>query len=102
MQNVNDVIVRDFDLALGSEPTEKEMLDMLTTRVTEMLEGDVDLLMSYLYRLDILEKDINAVLQMGALVPPNVGLAQLILDRQKARLASKAAIKVDPIEGWEY
>lgn len=102
VSTVTDIITRDFDLALGTDPTEKEMLDMLILRVTEMMEGDVDLLMSYLYRLDILEHDINAALQLGSLVPPNVGLAQLILDRQKQRLATKARIKVEPIDGWEY
>lgn len=67
-----------------------------------MLEGDVDLLMSYLYRLDIEAHKINAVLQMSHAVPPNVGLARLILDRQKQRIKTKQSIEVKPIEGWEF
>lgn len=76
---------------------------MLTLRVTEMLAGDIDLLMSYLYRLDVLEKDLNAALQPGSPIPPNQALAQLILDRQKARVETKRNTKVEPIEeGWEF
>ena len=34
--------------------------------------------------------------------PAHIGLAKLILDRQKQRIATKQKYKVDPIEGWEY
>jgi hypothetical protein len=61
------------------------------------------LLMSYLYRLDVLEVKINAVLSPIAIVSPIEGLARLILERQKERIATKQKYKSDPpIPGWEF
>jgi hypothetical protein len=100
---VNSLIVRSFDLAIGEDASEEDLLKMLTLRVTEMMEGDVDLLMSYLYRLDIDAEKINAVLSLESVLPPSEGLARLILERQKQRIATKKQISVDPIEdGWEW
>lgn len=104
MSEVNSLIVQSFDLSIGEDAGEDEMLDMLIVRVSQMLERDVDLLMSYLYRLDIDQDKINASLSLSAVLPPSVGLATLILERQKERVKSKAAIKVDDRieEGWEW
>ena len=100
---VNSLIVKSFDLALGEDANEADLLKMLTLRVTEMMEGDVDLLMSYLYRLDIDAEKINAVLSLESVLPPIEGLARLILERQKERVATKKRISVEPIEeGWEW
>ena len=100
---VNSLIVQSFDLALGEDASEADLLKMLSLRVTEMMEGDVDLLMSYLYRLDIDAEKINAVLSLESVLPPSEGLACLILERQKERVAAKKRISVEPIEeGWEW
>jgi hypothetical protein len=59
--------------------------------------------MSYLYRLDVLEVKINAVLAPDSPVAPIEGLANLILERQKERIETKRKFKSDPpIPGWEF
>lgn len=78
-----------------------EMLEIIKDRVRTMLSNKPDLLMSYLYRLDILEYKIKEVL-CSKKVDPVDGLSQLILDRQLARIETKKKYKQNPIKGMEW
>jgi len=82
--------------------SETDFLLIIKTRVSNMLENEPELLMSYLYRLDIIEEKIKGVLAKDSLVSPVDGLSHLILERQKERVASKKKYKQSPIEGWEW
>ncbi len=83
--------------------TEDDLYQAIKDRVAYLLEYNPDLLMSYLYRLDVLEKDINKVLAADSMVPPLEGLSTLILKRQKERIETKKKYKSPPVEpGWEY
>lgn len=85
------------------ELSESDLYKAIRDRVEYLLEHNAELLMSYLYRLDVLEVKINAVLSPNSLVPPIEGLARLILERQKERIATKQKFKSDPpIPGWEF
>ena len=84
---------------------EKAILALLAERVAEMLERQPDYLMSLLYRMDVLERDIKAVLHPGFPALPHEALAHLIWERQKARIASRAAYKSDDDgvpEDWKW
>lgn len=89
---------------LGSKSLENEnqVLEMIRNRVNELLDRDPELLMSYLYRLDILEVKLKEVLAKDADLPISEGISQLIFQRQMERVATKRKYKQDPIEGWEY
>lgn len=103
MKGLIEIVANDFDLKPREEADEADMLRLLTIRVTELLAGDIDLLMSYLYRLDIPEHQISAALSPVSQLAPNEAIAQLILERQKSRIETKRSIKVEPIEdGWEF
>ncbi len=78
-----------------------DLLAAITQRVTELMDTDIELLMSYLYRLDVLEVDIDFVLNKQKAVPVNEGLAKLIYDRQLLRQQYKEKYKQGPIEGWD-
>jgi len=82
--------------------SERDFLMIIKTRVSNMLEKEPELLMSYLYRLDIIEEKIKAVLSKDSIISPVDGLSQLILERQKERVATKKKYKQSPIEGWEW
>lgn len=81
---------------------EEEILALIELRVAELLDTEPDLLMSYLYRLDVLERDIKLSMQLhnGQFVSRE--FAKLIWNRQKQRLETRAKYKQDPIEDWEY
>ncbi len=89
---------------LGSQSLENEnqVLEMIRLRVGELLDRDPELLMSYLYRLDVLEVDLKQVLSKDSKLPIAEGISQLIFKRQMQRVATKRKFKQDPIEGWEF
>lgn len=94
----NDIFPQASD-----EISEEELYEAIKKRVEYLLEYNPELLMSYLYRLDVLEVKINAILMPGSPVAPIEGLARLILERQKERIETKKKYKSDPpIPGWEF
>ncbi len=100
------IIVRNFELETNKESlSEEELLGLLTEQVAYMIEYKMDYLLSLLYRLDVLEHKINHALSPVAIDMPAVGLAKLILERQKQRVATKEQYKQktdDELEGWEW
>jgi len=83
--------------------SESDLYNAIKERVAYLLETSPELLMSSLYRLDVLEVKINAVLAPNSPVAPIEGLARLILERQKERIATKKKYKTDPpLPGWEF
>jgi len=78
------------------------MIEEISVRVADMLDKKPELLMSYLYRLDIEESKINHALKMSNVILAPKALAELIWERQKQRLETKKKYKQDPIEGWEF
>lgn len=101
-QFISQLLEKDIGLVPHTEANEAELLAAIIDRVTWMLKYDTDLLMSYLYRLDILEHKINAALMPGNPLSAEEALGVLILERQKERVATKKKYKQEPIEGWEF
>jgi hypothetical protein len=102
----SSLIDQDFELQ-ASDPfqSEEELLQVLADRVAYLLETQPEYLFSMLYRLDVLEKKIKPVMDPSAPDPANIGLAKLILERQKQRILTKRNIKSQPLEdmdGWEW
>lgn len=82
--------------------SEEELLKAIKSRVEHLLDTEPELLMSYLYRLDVLEVKIKAILDKSSPLTPVEGLSRLILERQKERAATKAKYKQPPIDGWNW
>jgi hypothetical protein len=98
-----EVIPHEFSLShFETEKDERLLLKMIQDRVDEMMTHDLELLMSYLYRLDVAEKDIQKVIHFQNEIPANEGLAQLIFERQLKRLETRKKYRQKPIEGWEF
>lgn len=83
---------------------EEEMIIQIERRVAELMERDMSLLMSYLYRLDIKESKINFCLDPKNLLHPYTCLASLIWERQKQRILTKIKYKQEGSveDGWEW
>lgn len=97
--------LEEFKNFLNTAPnlSDEEMISLIEQRVNHMLETEPELLMSYLYRLDVLEEKINAVLNQPSEMPIGYGLSKLIWDRQKLRIELRKQFKQGPIEdGWEF
>jgi hypothetical protein len=84
-----------FDFSLRDIPPEKlqgphleELIRTLAERIAYMLDKEPELLFSTLYRLDVLEHKISAVLNSPSEDPAH-GLARLIVERQLEKLKTR-------------
>ncbi len=111
MENENLVhtaalINKDFELEIPEEQlSEEELLRILSNRIAEMIEYQLEMLLSLMYRLDVPEKKVNFALSPLCPEPANVALARLVLDRQKQRAFTKKHYKqkdLDDLDGLEY
>ena len=94
---------KEFTALLNQEEqaSETDLLAAITDRVNELLHSDIELLFSYLYRLDVEESQIDFIINQQKTVAVNDGLAKLIFDRQMARQRTKMSYKQEPIDGWD-
>jgi hypothetical protein len=105
LQQTSALVREPFELEFAQPASEEELLALLAERIAEMLERRPEYLMSLLYRLDVLEEKIRPVMHPNALEPANLGLARLVLERQKQRAETKRTVKPEPLEGlkdWEW
>jgi hypothetical protein len=100
------LIVKDFGLEAQEEPfSEEALLQLLANRIAEMIEYELEVLLSNMYRLDVNEKKVNFALSPQCSEPANIALARLVLDRQKQRVFTKQYYKqehLDNLDGLEY
>ena len=70
--------------------TEEKLLEILTESIAEMLQKEPDLLLSSLYRMDVSEQRVEEVLD--GLKGDNIaaGIAELVLERQKTSIETRA------------
>ena len=101
MENENPQ--QPFDLILSDEQSfldEAALLQLLTTRIETMIRGDMDILLSSLYRLDVEEHKIQKALRSSS-VPVAEGLAQLIIDRQKEKIETRRKYSSGSADLWK-
>jgi hypothetical protein len=89
------LIVRDFELSPLEEEaiTEEELLAMLSAHIAELIERQLESLLSTLYRMDIDERKVHFALSPFCEEPANIALARLVLERQKQRAFTKKHYK---------
>lgn len=87
------LISQTFSMEIPDGLDEEGLFQLLADGVAYMIEHKIDFLMSLLYRLDVLEPDINHALSPFCQDPANIALAKLIWERQKQRMATKQAYR---------
>ncbi len=102
MISSSSLLLRDFELeAPDAEPSEDALFEMLCDRIAWLIEHNMEYLLSLLYRNDVAEPKINEALSPAAPEAANVGLARLVMERQKQRLATKKLFGKQDDEGIE-
>lgn len=103
-QQAADLIYRDFELAPPDAPlSEAELFDLLANHVAWLIEHRLEWLLSLLYRMDIAEHNVQAALLPNAPDPANIGIARLILDRQRQRIHTKKTYRpADLGDEWAW
>ena len=99
MDSAKDLIVQDFELeAPREEMTEEEFFDFLSDHIAWLIENRLEYLFSLMYRLDVSEAKVRMALSPLAPDPANIGIARLVMERQKQRVASKLFYKQEKPE----
>ena len=95
------LVKRDFELSDAIDNlTEEELLAALSEHLAYMLEYQLESLLSTLYRMDVIEAKIQKALRPDAPEPANLGIARLIIARQKQRVITKLTYKQKQTTDW--
>jgi hypothetical protein len=99
-----DLIKRDFELETTTDyQNEDELFRMLADQIAWMIERRMEWLLSLMYRMDIDEAQVQAALSPVAPEPANIGLARLVLERQKQRVHTKQTYRPSALdEEWDW
>ncbi len=101
-EQIQALIVKDFELESVEEKlSEEELFNLLANQIAYMIEHQLEMLMSLMYRLDIDENKVNFALSPFAPDPPNIGIAKLVLERQKQRVFTKSFYRQKPLEDMD-
>lgn len=85
--------------------SEEALFQLLADHIAYMIEYRLDFLLSLMYRLDIDEAKINWALNPASPVAANIGLAQLVMERQKERMRTKETYRpksFEDMDDWAF
>ena len=102
LQEAAIALGQDWDLRLPDTLSEEAILRLLADRIVDILERGPETFFQLMYRLDISEKKLNAVLQDDDVA---MKIARLIYDRQLQKIHSRLANRMpresdDPELKW--
>jgi hypothetical protein len=98
------LVRRDFELESKVDLIDEEELQrLLANQIAYMIEHQLELLLSTMYRLDIPEDKVHLALSPLSSEAPNVALAKLVIERQKQRAHTKLTYKPEDLgDGWSW
>jgi aspartate/glutamate racemase len=86
LQETAQALQQDWDISLPDALSEEAILKLLADRVVLILERGAETFFQLMYRLDISEKKLNAVLEDDDVAAK---IARLIYDRQLQKIKSR-------------
>lgn len=87
---LKSLMVHSFEIPLKvHENNLDDLYPILLGHIEWMIENRMEALLSTLYRLDVLESKINAVLTPDFPLSPAQGITNLVIERQKERYQTK-------------
>ncbi len=98
------LIGRDFELEnIDDKLTEEELFRLLADHIDWLIERRMEWLLSLMYRMDVDEAKVQAALSPNAPEAANIGLARLVLERQKQRVYTKQHYQPQDLgKEWEW
>ena len=99
-----ELIGRDFELEnIDNQLSEEQLFQMLADHIDWLIERRMEWLLSLMYRMDVDEAKVHAALSPNAPEAANIGLARLVLERQKKRVYTKLHYQPQDLgEEWEW
>ena len=98
------LIGRDFELEnIDDNLSEEELFRLLADHIDWLIERRMEWLLSLMYRMDVDEAKVQAALSPNAPEAANIGLARLVLERQKQRVYTKQNYRPQDLgKEWEW
>lgn len=94
--------LQEFNLPESTEAlTEADLELELARRIDYMLHHNAEYLFSLLYRMDVSERKVQVAMRPDAPEPAAVGIARLVMERQRERNRTMAAYRPPEIEGLD-
>lgn len=83
---IAEILKRDWEISLPATVSEEEILNKLANRVAQLIESGPENFFQLMYRLDISEKKLNAVIGDEDVAGK---IARLIYERQLQKIKSR-------------
>ncbi len=93
-QIIKDVGV-EWALTVPESVTEEELTLLLSTKINDLIQNDFSSLLTLLYRIDVDELKLKMMLQQNPDSDAGLLIAQMVLDRQKQKQASRKQFRED-------
>ncbi len=100
MSDLHRALVQSWQIEASTGLTSHALLDALTDRVAMLLKHNLDRLAAAMYTLDVDETRFNAALTLPDNSETARAVAELILEREIQKMASRRAYRKPP-EGAE-
>jgi len=101
-EEIKSIINTQFSDLVPKTELDSDFLNLVTERVAELMETNMELFFNHLYRMDIDERRIHQILQNPEESESvYLSIARVIIDRQKKRIETKRKYKQKTIEGWD-
>jgi hypothetical protein len=98
---LDDLVQTNLTEKLALDQIDNEdLIRIMAERIRELLAGDLEALMSMMYRLDIDEAKIKLAFSKENLEDPAVSLAKIIIERQKRRMDTKKKYRQPPLSDF--
>ena len=81
---------------------ENELLQWLADKIADVLQHRTEFLFNVFYCMDVDEKAMHDALAPNAPEPANIGLARLMIARQRQRLQTKQAYKQPRLDDEDF
>lgn len=90
LKETQAIVKKDFGLTIDQRTySESELTDLLAEAIFKLIQKNLEQLFSILYRLDVNEEKVHLALAPNAQAPPNLLIAQLIIEREKQKAESR-------------
>lgn len=98
---LDELVQTNLREKLALDPTiSDELISIMAERIRELLAGDLEALMSMMYRLDIDEAKIKLAFSKENLEDPAISLAKIIIERQKRRMDTRKKYQQPPLSDF--
>ena len=93
-QIIKDVGV-EWALTVPESVTEEELILLLSAKINDLIQNDFSSLLTLLYRIDVDERKLKAMLQQNPDSDAGLLIAHMVLDRQKQKQATRKQFRED-------